>query len=286
MEMTVAKQDEKQRLRRRLQDQAIELAATNKWDEALEINKQIIGLGEDAEAYNRMGKALLELGRFADARDAYQNALRFNPTNTIARKNLARLEQWFSQGAEDVISVKQARQQVDLRMFITETGKTALTTLVDVPRNAASAALVTGEKMELRVEGRNVVVVDADGNVIGRLEPKLSQRLSELMDGGNRYVAAIAQADPRQVRLLIRETYQDPSQRGRISFPGKLSESALRSYVPNVRYDYEGEDLLEDEESSDDREEIEEDFGGNDEEELGLDDIEPDIGDEDENSEE
>jgi tetratricopeptide (TPR) repeat protein len=286
MEMTVAKQDEKQRLRRRLQDQAIELAATNKWDEALEINKQIMGLGEDSESYNRMGKALLELGRFADARDAYQNALRFNPTNTIARKNLARLEQWFSQGAEDVISVKQARQQVDLRMFITETGKTALTTLVDVPRNAASAALVTGEKMELRVEGRNVVVVDADGNAIGRLEPKLSQRLSELMDGGNRYVAAIAQADPRQVRLLIRETYQDPSQRGRISFPGKLSESALRSYVPNVRYDYEGEDLLEDEETSDDREEIEEDFGGNDEEELGLDEIEPDIGDEDENSEE
>jgi tetratricopeptide (TPR) repeat protein len=282
----VAKQDEKQRLRRRLQDQAIELAATNKWDEALEINKQILGLGEDSESYNRMGKALLELGRFADARDAYQNALRFNPTNTIARKNLARLEQWFSQGAEDVISVKQARQQVDLRMFITETGKTALTTLVDVPRNAASAALVTGEKMELRVEGRNVVVVDADGNAIGRLEPKLSQRLSELMDGGNRYVAAIAQADPRQVRLLIRETYQDPSQRGRISFPGKLSESATRAYVPNVRYDYEGEDLLEDEETSDDREEIEEDFGGNDEEELGLDEIEPDIGDEDENSEE
>jgi tetratricopeptide (TPR) repeat protein len=286
MEMTVAKQDEKQRLRRRLQDQAIELAATNKWDDALEINKQIIGLGEDAEAYNRMGKALLELGRFADARDAYQNALRFNPTNTIARKNLARLEQWFSQGAEDVISIKQARQQVDLRLFITETGKTALTTLVDVPRNAATAALVTGEKMELRVEGRSVVVIDADGNAIGRLEPKLSQRLSEMIDGGNRYVAAIAQADPRQVRLLIRETYQDPSQRGRISFPGKLSESALRSYVPNVRYDYEGEDLLEDEETSDDREEIEEDFGGNDEEELGLDDIEPDIGDDDENSEE
>ena len=284
--MTVAKQDEKQRLRRRLQEQAIELAATNKWDDALEINRQIITLGEDAEAYNRMGKALLEMGRFADARDAYQNALRFNPTNTIARKNLARLEQWFAQGAEDVISIKQARQQVDLRMFITETGKTALTTLVDVPRNAATAALVTGEKMELRVEGRNVVVIDADGNVIGRLEPKLSQRLSELMDGGNRYVAAIAQADPRQVRLLIRETYQDPSQRGRISFPGKLSESALRSYVPNVRYDYEGEDLLEDEEIGEEREETEEDFGGNDEEELGLDDIEPDIGDEDENNEE
>lgn len=282
----MAKQDEKQRLRRRLQDQAIELAATNKWDEALEVNKQIMTLGEDIETYNRMGKALLETGRFADARDAYNNALRFNPTNTITRKNLARLEQWFAQGAEDVIIIKQARQQVDLRMFITETGRTALTTLVDVPRNAAAAALVTGEKMELRAEGRTVVVVDADDNVIGRLEPKLGQRLAELMHGGNRYVAAIAQADPRQVRLLIRETYQDPSQRGRISFPGKLSESALRSYVPNVRYDYEGEDLLEDEESSDDRDEGEEDFGGNDEEELGLDDIEPDISDEDENSEE
>jgi tetratricopeptide (TPR) repeat protein len=282
----VAKQDEKQRLRRRLQEQAVEQAATNKWGDAAETNRQILALGEDAETYNRLGKACMEQGHFAEARDAYQNALRFNPTNAIARKNLARLETWFAHGAEDVSPVKLARQQVDLRMFITETGKTALTTLVDVPRDAASAALVTGEKMDLEIDGRTVTVIDADGNAVGRLEPKLSQRVAELMQGGNRYVAAIAQADPRQVRLLIRETYQDPSQRGRISFPGKLSEGTLRSYVPSMRYEYESDDMLEEEEVAEEREESEEDYSGAEEEELGLDDIEQDMGDEDEGAEE
>lgn len=282
----MAKQDEKQRLRRRLQEQAIELSSTNRWEEAVEINKQINAVSEDAETFNRLGKAYLELGHYADARDAYQNALRFNPTNAIARKNLARLETWFANGAVDIAETKRARQQVDMRLFITETGKTALTTLVDVPRSAAVAALVTGEKMELQVDERTINVLDTDGNVIGHIEPKLSQRMAELMTGGNRYVAAVAQNDPRQVRLLLRETYQDPSQRGRISFPGKLSEVMLRSFMPTMRYEYETDDILEDEDLGEDRDETEEEYSGSDDEELGLDDIEPDIGDDDDGNEE
>lgn len=282
----MAKQDEKQRLRRRLQDQSIEQASTNHWTEAVETNRQILALGEDAETYNRLGKAYLELGQLAMARDAYQQSLRFNPTNSIARKNISRLENWFASGAGDVADVKRAREQVDMRLFITETGKTALTTLVDVPRSPAVAALVTGEKMDLHIEDRTVDVIDADGAIVGRLEPKLGQRLAELMSGGNRYVAAIAQDDPRQVRLLIRETYQDPSQRGRISFPGKLSEGITRSYVPSRLYEYEADDMLEDEDIGDEREEVEEEYSGNDEEELGLDEIESDLSDEDDNSEE
>ena len=212
--------------------------------------------------------------------------MRFNPTNSIARKNISRLENWFASGAGDVADVKRAREQVDMRLFITETGKTALTTLVDVPRSPAVAALVTGEKMDLRIEERAVDVIDADGAIVGRLEPKLGQRLAELMSGGNHYVAAIAQDDPRQVRLLIRETYQDPSQRGRISFPGKLSEGITRSYVPSRLYEYEADDMLEDEDLGEEREEVEEEYSGNDEEELGLDEIESDLSDEDDNSEE
>src|SRR6185436_7954311 len=148
-------------------------------------------------------------------------------------------------------------------------------------------AIVTGEKVDLRMEGRNVLVLDAEGNLIGRLEPKLAQRLSELMAGGNRYAAAVAHVNGHQLRVLIRETYQDPSQRGRVSFPGKLGESALRGgYIATARYDEYGEDMLEDEESSDEREEVEEETFGAEEEELGLDDIEQDIGEEEDTSEE
>jgi tetratricopeptide (TPR) repeat protein len=281
----LAKQDEKQRQRRRLQERAIEMAATNIWAEAVEINKQILAMGEDTDTYNRLGKAYLELGQYTQSHDCYQQALRLTPTNSIARKNLARLDILLARGVEQGQILRSARQQVDLRLFITETGRTALTTLVDAQRNPAVDALVTGEKMDFKIEGKTVYVIDADGNVIGRLEPKLSQRLAELIGGGNRYIAAIAQADMRQVRLLIRETYQDPSQRGRISFPGKLGEGAM--YVSSVRYEDYDQDILDEEENVEESETMEEEYlGGDEEEELGLDEIEQDMGDDDDGMEE
>jgi len=281
----LTKQDEKLRLRRRLQDQAVDLAAKNRWEEAVETNLHMINLGEDADTWNRLGKAYFELGKLADGRDAYQKALRLNPNNSIARKNVDRVEELLARSA--TAPVKTGRQLVDLRLFITETGKTALTTLVDVPRGPMIDAIVTGEKVNLRQEGRNVLVADAEGNPIGRLEPKLAQRLSELMAGGNRYAAAIAQTNAHHLRVLVREMYQDPSQRGRVSFPGKLGESALRGgYVATARYDEYGEDMMEDEDGIDVREEAEEESFGGEEEELGLDDIEQDIGEEEDISEE
>ncbi|HEU5097518.1 MAG TPA: tetratricopeptide repeat protein [Roseiflexaceae bacterium] len=281
----MTKQDEKLRLRRRLQDQAVDQAAKNRWEEAVETNLQLINLGEDADTHNRLGKAYFELGKLAEARESYQRALRLNSNNAIARKNVERLEDLLSRTA--TAPIRTTRQLVDLRLFITETGKTALTTLVDVARGPLVDAVVTGEKVDLRLEGRHVLVIDASGNTIGRIEPKLAQRLSELMTGGNRYAAAVAQTNGHQLRVLIREVYQDPSQRGRVSFPGKLGESALRGgYFASARYDEYGEDLMEDEDAIDGREEVEEESFGGEEEELGLDDIEQDIGEEEDMNEE
>lgn len=282
--MALSKQDEKMRIRRRLQEKAIELAALNRWQEAADLNQQLLRVGEDVETYNRLGKALFELGKYADSHRAYQNALRLNAANPIARKNVARLEALLARGITEAPITRSTRQQVDMRMFITETGRTALTSLVDVQRGPAVDALITGEKVELRVEGKMVYVVDLDGNLIGRIEPKLSHRLVELINGGNRYLAAVVQSDSRNVRILIREVYQDPSQRGRVSFPGKLGEGA--TILSSLRFD-DYEDVLDEEELVEEPETFDDDFvGSDDEEEIGLDEIDQDIGDDDDSLEE
>ncbi len=280
----MSKQDEKMRIRRRLQEKAIELAALNRWQEAADLNQQLLRVGEDVETYNRLGKALFELGKYADSHRAYQNALRLNAANPIARKNVARLEALLARGITETPITRSTRQQVDMRMFITETGRTALTSLVDVQRGPAVDALITGEKIELRVEGKMVYVVDLDGNLIGRIEPKLSHRLVELINGGNRYLAAVVQSDSRNVRILIREVYQDPSQRGRVSFPGKLGEGA--TILSSLRFD-DYEDVLDEEELVEEPETFDDDFvSSDDEEEIGLDEIDQDIGDDDDSIEE
>jgi hypothetical protein len=282
----LTKQDEKLRIRRRLQSQAVDFAARNRWQEAVETNLQLLSLGEDTDTLNRLGKAYFELSQLAEARDAYQRALKLTPNNPIARKNLERIEDLLARSVTAHAQSKTGRQLVDLRLFITETGKTAITSLIDVPRTSTLSPIVTGEKVELRLDGRNVLVYDVDGNLVGRVEPKLAQRLSELMAGGNRYAAAIAQVHGHQIRVLIREIFQDPSQRGRVSFPGKLSEGVARGYLSGAQYDEFGEDMLEEEESADEREEVEEESFGGEEEELGLDDIEQDIAEEEDINEE
>lgn len=283
----MTKQDELLRQRRRLQDRAIEVASRNRWADAVDVNRQLLQLGDDGDAFNRLGKAYFELGQFEQAREAYGSALRLAPANIIARKNYDRLEGLLARAIAPQVADRTGRELVDLRLFITETGKTAVTALVDLQRGPELDAVVTGEKVELKLEGRHILVIDANGNVLGRIEPKLAQRLTDLMNGGNRYIAAVVQADPKQLRVLIREIYQDPSQRGRISFPGKFGEGSLRGYIATGTYDDLDTDMMEDDDSSEETEEVEEEvFGGGDEEELGLEDIEPDIGEEDDINEE
>ncbi|MDP2974689.1 MAG: hypothetical protein Q8N45_00615, partial [Anaerolineales bacterium] len=80
---------------------------------------------------------------------------------------------------------------------------------------------------------------------LGEIEPKLSQRLIHFMQAGNRYVAAITALDNHTVKIIIRETYQHPSQAGRVSFPPKRSaDSGFRAYTKEtlVKYDEEEEE--------------------------------------------
>ena len=82
---TTATQPNTTRLKRQLAEQAIAQATKADWAAAVETNRKILELGPDVEAENRLAKALWELGRLAEAREHYQNALALDPTNQIGR---------------------------------------------------------------------------------------------------------------------------------------------------------------------------------------------------------
>jgi tetratricopeptide (TPR) repeat protein len=267
LEVSLTRQDDKTRLRNRLIEQAISEAANNQWDTAAELNQKALELGEDPETYNRLGKAFNESNRYREAIEAYQNTIRIAPSNVIARRNIAKLEPLIHADAKSSI---RSRELVDLRLFISETGKTGITALTNTDATVG-ARLSSGERVELRQEGRLLNVYTSDGVLIGRVEPKLAQRITELMAGGNKYAAAVAHADGGQIRVVIRETVQHPSLRKKISFPGKLSGDmgSFRPYVRDytLRYDFESddEDIDEDTDEDDDEDDIDE---------VSLDDVE------------
>lgn len=289
----MTKQDERMRVKKRLFDQAIQYSTSNQWEEAIRTNEQLLQMDEDADCYNRIGKAALELGRYEEAQEAYNNALRLNPSNVIARKNINRLRDLMGMGERGVR--REQRRYADPQLFVIETGKTALTTLTNVPGKEVALALVSGEEVELRQDGDKAVsVFDSEDRLLGQLEPLLAQRLIEMTSGGNRYAAAIANLDGNQIKVLIREVFVTPQQRNKVSFPGKLGGDIahFRTYVRDLPTRYElDEELLEDEElvEEDVAIEVEDDFfrgGANEEDEVRLEELEPDINANDEDEEE
>lgn len=257
--------EEKARLKKQWTELAIQQALANQWEDAVVTNRNILSLfPTDTEAYNRLGKALSELGQYTEARQAYAQTLKYNPNNTIAKKNFDRLALLH----EEPVQTLAGSERIDPRLFIEETGKTGVTELIDVAHASALAKVGVGDKVQLHVSGHTVYVRNSAGEDIGKIEPRLANRLISFMEGGNRYAAAILSMEP--VRLIIREEYQHPSMFGKVSFPSTGSGDTIRAYIKDsmLRYDRDDDEelLTEDEyydgaDETDDMTEIE--FEGN-----------------------
>jgi len=236
-------------MRRLRTEKAIQLAMQNKWQEAADVNRQILEhFPEDVDTLNRLGKALMELGQFAESRDQYARATKADPSNGIAAKNLVRLTKLAEEVAATPVTVAQA-QRVDPSIFIEESGKTAVTDLVDRASFHQIATLTAGDKLTLKVEGSIVRLIGPGDVVVGQLEPKIAQRVMRLVEAGNRYSAAITSIDEQHVRVIIREEYRDPSMRSRPSFPTQ-SGPEIRPYTRDSSFrtdlDDEDDDALDD----------------------------------------
>ena len=217
---------------------AIALAMQGRWTEAVAVNRSLIDdFPGDLESHNRMGRALTELGRIDEAREAFRRVLEVSPHNTIARKNLDRLEQ-----LGDDLPRHQPTHRRATQAFIGESGKTLVTSLVNVAPPKTLARLTPGDDVNLELVGRRLNVTDeASGEELGQIESKTASRIKRLMSGGNRYAATVKSVDDRAVTIIIREVYKHPSQAGIVSFPSKASS------VGHVSSPSLGDDATEDE---------------------------------------
>jgi tetratricopeptide (TPR) repeat protein len=238
--------EERERRRRQLTEQAVQLARESRWEEAVAVNRELLAiLPRDSSTLNRLGKALSEVGQYSEAKRAYSEALEMDPANNIARKNLERIS---SLSDEQTSDGRHPVERIDPRLFIEETGKTGFTLLVDIAPREVVARLSAGDQVNLTPEGNILYVTNAADERIGRVEPRLANRLIKFMRGGNKYAAGIADLSDTEIRLIIRETFQHPSQFGKVSFPAHGAGETIRAYTKDsmVRRDADEEDEFSD----------------------------------------
>ena len=210
-------------------EDAVQLAIAGKWDEAAKLNRFIIeNFGADEESQNRLGKALSELGKLKEAKASYEAALKLNPMNNIAKKNAARINALLHQKE----GLKVGGTRVDLNLFVEEMGKTVITTVDSPPNVDICSKVAAGDVAELKIEGDAIGIETSRGVRLGQLEAKLARRLIKFMRGGNRYQSGITSCDGNTVKLIVRETYQDPRFAGKPSFPMRRKrEVEFRPYT-------------------------------------------------------
>ena len=254
--MTLDETETINRQRRHLTDVAIGQATRGEWEAAVSTNQQILELGGDTDAYNRLGKALAELGRHAEALEAYQGALARDATNRIAERNVGRLR--VIAGGGDAAAVGDGKpEKASASHFIEEMGKTGHARLINLLPAKQLAPLSAGDAVELVLEG--ALLVARVGEVeVGQVEPRIGTRLAKLMKAGNRYEAAITTVDRDEVRVIIHEAFAHPSNFGKVSFPGSTGSRPgdVRPYIKGTPLRYDDEE--ESEELEEETEEVEE----------------------------
>ena len=244
------------RVKRQLADQAIAQATSAQWNEAAESNRKLLELGPDVEAENRLAKALWELGELAAAREHYQTALALDPTNRIAERNIDRLKMLLVAAGEKTVPAN-AGSKAPVSIFVEETGKTGFAFLTDLANPRELAQVNPGDSVELTPEGNRLVAI-SNGVRIGVVEPRVAARLLKLMADGNKYAAGVTSLGDKDVRIILREVYQDPRNYGKVSFPTAAKSTDLRPYTKGtlVREEMELEEDLEDDEEDEEIEDL------------------------------
>jgi hypothetical protein len=229
------------KLKRQTSRQAIMLAMEGRWQESVEINKSIIEhFPNDVDAHNRLGKAYMELNDYAKAKEAYSKALQLDQYNSIAKKNLQRLSHL---GSNAPASKESNSEKAEPHLFIEEIGKAGVVNLYQIASPAMLLKMLAGDKVMLKPQGSSLAVETVHGDYLGLVPAKQGLRLVKLIEGGNEYTAAVVSSDEKSISVIIRETYQDPSQIDQVSFAGRKLEE-IQPYTSDriFRPEYEEEE--------------------------------------------
>ncbi len=207
---------------KKIEEDAIEFALAGRWEEAIEVNLEGAELdSNNVGCLNRLAKAYLELSRYADARKSLEKAIKIDPRNRIAARQLDRLSKLDGSGIARRTSSGTATSSA---LFISDPAVATVSELKKVANADILAAISPGDKFKLVVDDTIMSVETIGGEYVGTLEVRIATRLRKMIDGGNKYEIRAAKLTDSEVVVVLRETKRSAEQVRIASFPSYLQK--------------------------------------------------------------
>lgn len=202
---------------------AINAALEGRWEEALKLNNKIIkSEPENLDALNRVARAHFETGNLKQAQKYYSLALKVDPYNPIAQKNLKILKSFKKDGKYKVVntnpSLNPPQIKISPSLFLQEPGKTKIVSLLKAAEPQKLSTLYCGMPVEIVTKNRGITILDSGGKYLGVLPDDLSYQIIRLIKGGNQYQAFIKAVRVNGLSVLIKEIYRSKKFKNQPSF--------------------------------------------------------------------
>ena len=231
-----------------LNNLAIDAALSSQWDEALKINKQIIKVEpQNVDALNRLARGYMELGKGNLAKKYYSEALKFDPYNPIAIKNLKIIKAFKPNGSIEHAPFLNGYAKLSPSLFLQEPGKTKIVSLLKVAEPQKLSQAFCGMKVEMVIKNRKITIVDLNENYLGVLPDDISHLMLRLLKGGNKYELFIKSIKVNALAILIKEMYRSKKFKNQPSFLDNSDSVITSEILPLDQSDTDEDEPLEEE---------------------------------------
>lgn len=203
------------------EQKAVNAAINYQWKDAIKFNKKIlVKEKKNLSALLRLAYAYIQTRELIKAKKIYNQALKIQPINSVAKENLERIKILQTRKSKKGNSSKIF---FDPNLFLESAGKTKSVRLVNLGQKNILAQLMIGQEVLLKTKNRKVDIRTMFGDYIGSLPDDLSKRLRLFIKADSQYCAYIKENSINSIIIFIKEKRKGRKVANFISFPVDLS---------------------------------------------------------------
>jgi len=204
---------------------AIREASNNNWEKAKKLNLAVLNITKNnIETLNRLGISYMKLLDKKNATKCFQYVLKISPNNTIAQKNINKLQL-------NLPKKKKSLDKIDTSNLVNETGKSInLKCNITNSKKIFNQGIDTGSKLTIKNEKTSIGIYKGNSKIL-IIENNISKRISNLINLGNEYSCTVLGVSENSININIKEISKSNKTIQIISFPEYLNSDIHQTSI-------------------------------------------------------